>query len=178
MGILSAALSQRYCLAGDGTGNLYFRTRMTGEAVLIPDGSAAQIGEEFRGKTVVVENANKCTISLDATGVDKLIFRDSSELVIKINHGLIESSVEFTNCQACELEISVPLQRVILNGTTRTSLHYHDGSYLQEIVSLGTKGTTVCLPDTCNMLPNSKTEKLLSTLGSDGSAINTGPLGA
>jgi hypothetical protein len=77
-------------------------------------------------------------------------------------------------CSELEFEIEAKVGCLSLADCSRIEVHYGKNDYIGEILSTKTKGTTVCLPEACNMIPGNKEgEILVSSLSEDGQAVLT-----
>jgi hypothetical protein len=89
-----------------------------------------------------------------------------SEIAVTVNAAV--KVVEMVHCQKIEVSAEAAIGKVILEKCEFTELHFNKENLFESIQTKETKGTTVCLPDACNMIPANKEGKIITATPASG----------
>ena len=119
-----------------------------------------EIDREHKEDDILVRDVTKKRITLNATVVHVTLER-CKDVHLEVNQPTISGVVDITDCENCEININSRLRLVNIENSTASELHYGDNAFFFRVHTKGSKHTTVCLPDACNLIPANKAEETL-----------------
>ena len=99
--------------------------------------------------------------------LDSLLITKCSSLAVYINAEVKE--LRIVESSGTEINAEAQVFKTTIEQSDKTELHFGANSHFGPIQTVGPcKGTTVCLPEACNMIPATKEGRtLLATLSAD-----------
>jgi hypothetical protein len=103
--------------------------------------------------------------------LSSLTIKDCAELSMYVN-APIEQLIVFQSKQT-DLNIEARVAELKIENSERTELHFAANAHFGLVTTAASKGTTVCLPEACNMVPANKEGKVLTVkLSADGQNLD------
>jgi hypothetical protein len=107
---------------------------------------------------LLISDSQKQKVLIKAS-VASLVLSNCSEITVTVNAPVRE--LHLASCKKIEIAGEAPITNVTLEKCENTELHFNEENLFQSIETKETKGTTVCLPDACNMIPANKEGKVI-----------------
>ena len=134
-----------------------------------------EIGQQHEEDDILVRDVSKRIIKVNSSVVH-LTLEKCKEVHLEVNQPPISGIIDLTDCENCELTINTSVRLVSMTNSTASELHYGKNDFFFRVHTKGSKHTTVCLPDACNLIPANKAdETLIAELTADGN-IKTSPM--
>jgi len=133
------------------------------------------IGSTHAEDNVLVRDVTKKKITMSSPVVH-LTLEKCKEVHLEVNAPTISGIIDIADCENCEISINAKIRLVDISNSSASELHYADNKFFFRVHTKGSKHTTVCLPDACNLIPANKADEILiAELTADGN-IKTSPL--
>ena len=133
------------------------------------------IGESHKDESLVLREVSKCKIKIESSLLH-LSLENCNNVILEINCSPSSGIVTISDSVGCEVNVNSSLRLVRVSQSSGTELHYHESSFFGEVHTITSKGTIVCLPDACNMIPANKDESILVSLLTADGAIKSSVL--
>ena len=133
------------------------------------------IGEKHHEDDILVRDVTKKKITVSSSVVH-VSLEKCKDVHLEVNKPTVSGIIDLTDCENCEISINANIRLVNIVNSTASELHYADNGNFLRVHTRGSKHTTVCLPDACNLIPANKgDETLVAELTADGH-LKTAPM--
>ena len=116
---------------------------------------------DTENSSVLISSSNSQKVEVNKP-ITILTIKDCSSLSLYINAPVQELTV--INCNGTDINVEATVQRTSIENSERSELHFGQNEHFGPVQTANSKGTTVCLPEACNMIPANKDGKVFTAL--------------